>query len=100
LSKGNLPCGWSEDSEDKDVEYPAWKSGFLKHLFCDGRVQIIPGYQGQVVGFSWAMQEHNGGAANLQQVVNFYNQRFQLGLSSEPMRDLATSCKRYSAAYR
>jgi cytochrome c peroxidase len=31
---------------------------------------------------------HNGVAANLQQVVNFYNQRFQIGLSQQQMRDL------------
>src|SRR5580692_8945328 len=31
---------------------------------------------------------HNGVAANLQQVVNFYNQRFQIGLSKQQMQDL------------
>jgi cytochrome c peroxidase len=31
---------------------------------------------------------HNGVAANLQQVVNFYNQRFQIGLSAQQMGDL------------
>ena len=31
---------------------------------------------------------HNGVAANLQQVVNFYNQRFQIGLTSQQMTDL------------
>lgn len=31
---------------------------------------------------------HNGVAANLQQVVNFYNQRFQIGLTSQQMQDL------------
>jgi cytochrome c peroxidase len=31
---------------------------------------------------------HNGVAANLQQVVNFYNQRFQIGLSQQQMQDL------------
>lgn len=31
---------------------------------------------------------HNGAAANLQQVVNFYNQRFQIGLSREQEQDL------------
>jgi cytochrome c peroxidase len=31
---------------------------------------------------------HNGVAADLQQVVNFYNQRFQIGLTSQQMRDL------------
>lgn len=31
---------------------------------------------------------HNGVAANLQQVVNFYNQRFQMGLSRRQMQDL------------
>jgi cytochrome c peroxidase len=31
---------------------------------------------------------HNGVAANLQQVVNFYNQRFQIGLSQQEMHDL------------
>ncbi len=31
---------------------------------------------------------HNGAAANLSQVVNFYNQRFQMGLSSQQMQDL------------
>jgi cytochrome c peroxidase len=31
---------------------------------------------------------HNGVAANLQQVVNFYNQRFQIGLSRQQMQDL------------
>src|SRR5262249_28476295 len=31
---------------------------------------------------------HNGGAANLSQVVNFYNQRFQIGLTSEQIQDL------------
>jgi hypothetical protein len=31
---------------------------------------------------------HNGAAANLTQLVNFYNQRFQIGLSSQQMRDL------------
>jgi cytochrome c peroxidase len=31
---------------------------------------------------------HNGAAANLQQVVNFYNQRFQIGLSKQQMQDL------------
>lgn len=31
---------------------------------------------------------HNGSAANLSQVVNFYNQRFQMGLSEQQMQDL------------
>jgi cytochrome c peroxidase len=31
---------------------------------------------------------HNGAAANLSQLVNFYNQRFQIGLSSQQMQDL------------
>ncbi len=31
---------------------------------------------------------HNGTAANLQQLVNFYNQRFQIGMSSQQMKDL------------
>ncbi len=31
---------------------------------------------------------HNGAAANLSQVVNFYNKRFQIGLSSQQMQDL------------
>jgi cytochrome c peroxidase len=31
---------------------------------------------------------HNGVAANLSQVVNFYNQRFQIGLTSQQMQDL------------
>jgi len=31
---------------------------------------------------------HNGVAANLSQVVNFYNQRFQIGLSQQQMQDL------------
>ncbi|HXY52185.1 MAG TPA: hypothetical protein VEI01_22245 [Terriglobales bacterium] len=31
---------------------------------------------------------HNGAAANLSQVVNFYNHRFQMGLSSQQMQDL------------
>lgn len=31
---------------------------------------------------------HNGVAGNLQQLVNFYNQRFQIGLTSQQMRDL------------
>lgn len=31
---------------------------------------------------------HNGAAANLSQVVNFYNQRFQINLSSQQMQDL------------
>jgi hypothetical protein len=31
---------------------------------------------------------HNGVAANLTQVVNFYNQRFQIGLSQQQMQDL------------
>ena len=31
---------------------------------------------------------HNGVAANLSQVVNFYNQRFQIGLNSQQIQDL------------
>jgi cytochrome c peroxidase len=31
---------------------------------------------------------HNGVAANLQQVVNFYNKRFEIGLSHQQMQDL------------
>ena len=31
---------------------------------------------------------HNGVAANLQQVVNFYNKRFQIDLSEQQMQDL------------
>lgn len=31
---------------------------------------------------------HNGAAANLSQVVNFYNKRFQIGLTSQEMSDL------------
>ena len=31
---------------------------------------------------------HNGAAANLQQLVNFYNQRFHIGLTSQQMQDL------------
>ena len=31
---------------------------------------------------------HNGVAANLRQVVNFYNQRFQMGLTRQQMQDL------------
>lgn len=31
---------------------------------------------------------HNGAAANLPQVVNFYNQRFQIGLTPQQMEDL------------
>jgi cytochrome c peroxidase len=31
---------------------------------------------------------HNGSAANLSQVVNFYNQRFQMGLTAQQMTDL------------
>src|SRR6202451_3977699 len=33
---------------------------------------------------------HNGVAANLRQLVNFYNQRFQIDLSEQQMRDLVT----------
>jgi hypothetical protein len=31
---------------------------------------------------------HNGTAADLQQLVNFYNQRFQIGMTSQQMKDL------------
>jgi cytochrome c peroxidase len=31
---------------------------------------------------------HNGAAANLSQVVNFYNKRFQIGLTSQQIQDL------------
>jgi cytochrome c peroxidase len=31
---------------------------------------------------------HNGAATNLSQVVNFYNQRFQMGLTPQQMEDL------------
>lgn len=31
---------------------------------------------------------HNGAAANLSEVVNFYNKRFQIGLTSQQMQDL------------
>jgi cytochrome c peroxidase len=31
---------------------------------------------------------HNGSAASLKEVVNFYNQRFQIGLSAQQMQDL------------
>jgi hypothetical protein len=31
---------------------------------------------------------HNGAAANLSQLVNFYNKRFQIGLTSQQMQDL------------
>ncbi len=31
---------------------------------------------------------HNGAAANLTQLVNFYNKRFQIGLTSQQMQDL------------
>jgi cytochrome c peroxidase len=31
---------------------------------------------------------HNGVAANLQQVVDFYNNRFQIDLSEQQMQDL------------
>jgi cytochrome c peroxidase len=31
---------------------------------------------------------HNGAAANLSQVVNFYNKRFQIGLTDQQMQDL------------
>jgi cytochrome c peroxidase len=31
---------------------------------------------------------HNGAATNLSQVVNFYNQRFRIGLTSQQMQDL------------
>ncbi len=31
---------------------------------------------------------HNGAAANLSQVVNFYNERFQIGLTAQEMQDL------------
>jgi len=31
---------------------------------------------------------HNGSAANLSQVANFYNQRFQMGMSSQQIQDL------------
>ncbi len=31
---------------------------------------------------------HNGAGANLSQVVNFYNKRFQIGLTSQQMQDL------------
>jgi cytochrome c peroxidase len=31
---------------------------------------------------------HNGAAAHLSQVVNFYNERFQIGLTSQQMQDL------------
>jgi cytochrome c peroxidase len=31
---------------------------------------------------------HNGSAANLQQLVNFYNQRFQIGMTPQQMKDL------------
>src|SRR5579864_356217 len=31
---------------------------------------------------------HNGAAANLQQLVNFYNQRFQIGLTTQQTQDL------------
>ena len=31
---------------------------------------------------------HNGAAANLSQVVNFYNERFQINLTSQQMQDL------------
>jgi cytochrome c peroxidase len=31
---------------------------------------------------------HNGAAANLSQVVNFYNKRFEIGLTSQQMQDL------------
>jgi cytochrome c peroxidase len=31
---------------------------------------------------------HNGAAANLRELVNFYNQRFQMGLTEEQKHDL------------
>jgi cytochrome c peroxidase len=31
---------------------------------------------------------HNGVAGDLQQLVNFYNQRFQIGLTQQQMQDL------------
>jgi cytochrome c peroxidase len=31
---------------------------------------------------------HNGASANLQQVVNFYNLRFQMGLTDQQKADL------------
>jgi cytochrome c peroxidase len=31
---------------------------------------------------------HNGAAADLRELVNFYNQRFQMGLTEEQKQDL------------
>ena len=47
-----------------------------------GKGLILRGLAGRAPYF------HNGVAANLQQVVNFYNQRFQIGLSQQQMQDL------------
>jgi cytochrome c peroxidase len=37
---------------------------------------------------SRALYFHNGAEANFSQLVNFYNQRFQIGLTSQQMKDL------------
>src|ERR1700728_3891125 len=47
-----------------------------------GKGLILRGLAGRAPYF------HNGVAGNLQQLVNFYNQRFQIGLTSQQMRDL------------
>jgi len=35
-----------------------------------------------------AQKSHNGAGANLSQVVNFYDKRFQIGLTSQQKEDL------------
>ena len=47
-----------------------------------GKGLILRGLAGRAPYF------HNGSAANLQQLVNFYNQRFQIGLTPQEKKDL------------
>ena len=47
-----------------------------------GKGLILRGLAGRAPYF------HNGSAANLQQLVNFYNQRFQIGMTPQQMKDL------------
>lgn len=55
-----------------------------------GQCTGIPRVKGPVLGnlSAHAPYFHNGSAANLSQVVNFYKQRFQMGLSAQQMQDL------------
>jgi len=91
LSAPNLPIyeisGCTDSSGNAEVFYTSDPGKALISGKCADvdklKVPVLRGLAARAPYF------HNGSAANLNEVVNFYNDRFQMGLTQEQKDDLA-----------